>query len=356
MNYIFLARRENVKNYAAYNDKIAFLLNDGSFFYNNENFGKAVESFFFQGIFLYYSVDGVSTTIMNTNTGEKKYIPNIFNAGTVQNNTFLIGNNYERFGNTLFYSAKISLYEINPYRLMKILPQRYIFSQFIRNGNLLFTEKLKTTLSSLSLLTGEYEWEIDLESKLGIYDGIRKIYGIVNNCLWVVTERGVLLGINVNDGMLIHHLNFDGYDTFQQYGTVQMQYFRSLFDEKQQMLIGVYENRYWEIDLKADKPTLQTTDIKALNPSYFNNPSFIYEVYHLAAPEGIAYDEHCIYFKDNEVSTVGVLNRKTKQIEWHDKLYELPGRSYVMIKDIQVAANKMYVLDEKGVLHIFEKE
>jgi hypothetical protein len=347
MFFIETMRFENVQNFIIRNNKIIYTNTNNQIFINDVNLEKKAYFFdLYQNQLVYDFKRNI--TFLDLDSHKEK---NITSKSIIK----FDGKKY-----LLLTSKSNQEYcELSCYDFLtgneRIIEKTYYWGiGEILNDTFYFYES--NALKSLSLLTGEYEWEVDLAEELGTYDAISKIYGIVNECLWLVTQRGVLLGIKINDGTLIHHLNPDGYDTFQQYGTVQMQYFRSFFDEKQQILIGVYENRYWEIDLKADKPELQITDIKVLNPSYFNNPSFIYEVYHLAAPEGIAYDEQYIYFKDNEVSTVGVLNRQTKQIEWHDKLYELPGRSYVMIRDIQVAANKMYVLDEKGVLHIFEKE
>lgn len=347
MNYIFFERKENVKNYAVHKDKMSLLLKDGNFFYNNEHFGRAVEGFFFHDIFLYFSVDGVSTSIINTNTDEKKNIPTIFNEDTVQNNTFLIGNNYERVDNTLFYSAEISLYQLNPYKLIKVLPHRCIFSQFLRIDNLLFTEKLKTTLSSLSLLTGEYEWEVDLGEKLGSYDSIGKIYGVVDNVLWLVSQRGILFGLDINNGGVMYHLNYDNVNTFQEQGLVKAKYFYSLFDESNKKLIGLSWQQYWEIDLTQPEKGLQVFNLKEFNHSYFVDT--------WADPQGIVFDENYVYFRDIEISTVGVLNRKSKQIEWHTRINNLQPRPSTIINDIQISEDKLYVLDTGGTLHIFEK-
>ncbi|HEY1054962.1 MAG TPA: hypothetical protein VGE24_07495, partial [Emticicia sp.] len=160
MQFKYLTKEENIKCYTISNDKIALLLKDGSFYYDNENLVRAVDGFFFHDNFLYYSQDGVSTIILNTRTKERTNIPKIFSSDSVEANSFLIGNNYERFGDTLYYSAEIELYQLNPYKLINRLAKRYIFSKYIRRNNYLFTEKFKTILSSLSLLTGEYEWEI----------------------------------------------------------------------------------------------------------------------------------------------------------------------------------------------------
>lgn len=355
--YKIVEKLENVDSFKASDKYLGFKLkeNKRSLYLNGNIIDEDNRGYFFYENSLCLQ-NGAKTTFLNLQTKERIEIPITFNGDNGHfENTYISSINSKQ-EDDFRWTSNYVMYQISPFKKLYELPHRYYGSGYRFKNQYIQIQNESKALKSLSLLTGSYEWEVDLEEKLGTYDGISKIYGLVNECLWSVTQRGVLLGININDGTLIHHLNFDGYDTFQQYGTVQMQYFRSLFDEKQQILVGLYENRYWEIDLKADKPALQMTDIKVLNPSYFNNPSFIYEVYHLAAPEGIAYDEHYIYFKDNEISTVGVLNRQTKQIEWHDKLYELPGRSYVMIRDIQVAANKMYVLDEKGVLHIYERE
>jgi hypothetical protein len=284
-----------------------------------------------------------STDLINVLTKIKITLPTTFLGTGYYDNNFITSKCSIREAVGL-YSSKYVIYQLFPFKELYELPHRYDGSGYRFENRYIQIQNERKLLKSLSLLSGEYEWEFDLQEKLGQYDSIGEIYGVVNKLLWLVSERGVLFGISINDGKVLHHLNFDRYNTFQQYGTVQMQYFRSLFDEKKQLLTGFYEKRYWEIDLKEANPSLILMDIKVLNPTYY--------VEEFASPEGMVFDENYIYFRDNELATVGILNRKTKQIDWQHRLYDAPA----VISDIQVSTGKLYALDTMGVLHIFEKE
>jgi hypothetical protein len=75
-----------------------------------------------------------------------------------------------------------------------------------------------------------------------------------------------------------------------------------------------------------------------------------------AAPEGITFDKDYIYFRDIDISTVGILNRITKKIDWHTRINDLEPRPMIIINDIQITENQIYVLDTGGTLNIFERE
>ena len=214
----------------------------------------------------------------------------------------------------------------------------------------------KTTLRSLSLITGEYEWEVDLGEKLGTYDSIAKIVGVVDEVLWVISQRGILFGIEINTGELLYHLNYDNVESFKEIGNVSAKYFYSLFDEANKKLIGIYRNQCWEIDLTKPTTGLQVFDLEAINPTYFSHPDFYFRGSYWAAPEGVIFDNDYIYFRDIEVATVGIMHRQTKKIEWHTRLNDQEPMVRDVINDIQVSDNKLYVLDSGGTLHIFEKE
>jgi hypothetical protein len=216
----------------------------------------------------------------------------------------------------------------------------------IFNDNNKAIYRLKTTLRSLSLLTGEYDWEVDLELYLPNEDYIKTIYGVVGNGLWLTSYWGVLICIDILSGTIVHLLNYENVD----YKTpnVGTMYAQSLFDEHNKKLIGVYKKQYWEIDLQNPPLAMQTYDLTEYNSDYFKDE------WH--NPEGMKFDEDYIYFRDVERSTIGILNRNTKIIDWHNKLRDVEPRPVDIINDIQITKNKIYTLLTDGTLFVFEKD
>jgi hypothetical protein len=153
--------------------------------------------------------------------------------------------------------------------------------------------------------------------------------------LWLVSQRGILFGIDVNTGILVHHLNYDNVLSFQETGLVNSKYFHSLFDEKAKKLVGIYQKTYWEIDLLNPENGLKIVDLPALNIDYFSNG--------WANPQGMVFDESYIYFRDIEISTVGVLSRQTQKIVWYQKINDLEPRSSIIINNIQVSIHSYLV-------------
>lgn len=240
-----------------------------------------------------------------------------------------------------------SCFSVSQQKIICNIDIKGIIRYYLTYNDNLFCHIDSNKLVSLSLLTGDYGWEIDLSEKLGNYDKIAKIYGIVNEVLWLVSQRGIIYGIDIHTGQLQHHLNYDNVDYFQERGSVGTVYFYSLFDEKNQKLIGLYAKRYWEIDLLSPENGLQVFDIKDNNSDYFSDE--------WADPKGMIFDEDYIYFRDISISKVGVFGRKTRHIVWSGKVNDSEERVMTVINNIQVADNKLYVLDSGGTLHIFEK-
>lgn len=337
MQFKILEKKENVKCYTTYKSKIAMLFNNGNFFYENENLVHSFEGFFFYDNYLYYTEDGINTIMLNINNNEKEIIPKVFNIDSLLNNTFLVGKNYERVHDTLYYSAEIEMYQISPFKLLNILPEKYIFSQYIRYGNFLFTEKFKTVLSPLSLETGEYLWETQLNRNGEVF----KILGIRADELIVCWKRGNmdfgLLGINIHTGEI--DWNMDDNDLLNGYTLNFSPDENALFCVKN----SGFKSYYLELDLLTKK-TLRFDEI----PKFFELGLII---------ERIWVKENLIYFfarKGSKFSTVaGIMDYKTLEILWQEQI--VVG-SWAYLSDLQVDYDKLYILDGEGVLHIFERE
>ena len=70
----------------------------------------------------------------------------------------------------------------------------------ILNKTLIITES-EFLIRSLSLPTGKYQWELNLEQEISNYqvDGIQKIIGVYKDVLWLSCTKA-LWGIDINTG------------------------------------------------------------------------------------------------------------------------------------------------------------
>jgi hypothetical protein len=347
--YIFKIKQDNVKKILC-NSLNSFILSSSKIYWNNKLIfeGKenvdirlCINDFFSFG-------DNEIQYLGNFLSNEIKEFNFVFSSNCIWRQGFICIKNYGY--NELDKKVKGDYYLFNFINNFEKLLLRDIeggiISVFNEEKSGLY--KNKTILKSLSLLTGEYEWELDLEEKLGRYDNIGTIFGVVDAILWLVSQRGILFGIDVNTGILVHHLNYDNVLSFQETGLVNSKYFHSLFDEKAKKLVGIYQKTYWEIDLLNPENSLKIFDLPSLNVDYFSNE--------WANPQGVVFDDQYIYFRDIEISMVGVLCRQTHKIVWHQRINDLEPRPSIIINNIQITETNLYVLDTGGTLHIFEKK
>lgn len=229
-------------------------------------------------------------------------------------------------------------------KILSNSPDILIFS----NVSNLFFWFPKTTLKSLSLLTGEYEWEVDL----GEYGEIRKIIGVHEGKLWVSCQF-TIVAVSTLSGEVLHIFKEPTHIAYQD---GDLQYFRGIdaqLDETSGLLYGIEHETYYEIDLH----TLQFTYWIFTNTSNqlkCNSPHSHCKAYFVNE----------IFFIDKMNATIGSFNRDLK--EWSIE-YSFPDRLIIdmpdleavtvgFMNDIQVGNNKLYVLTSEGFLFIFEKQ
>ncbi|NBB30784.1 PQQ-binding-like beta-propeller repeat protein [Cellulophaga sp. BC115SP] len=209
------------------------------------------------------------------------------------------------------------------------------------NNNLIINEGW-TILKSLSLLTGEYEWEVDL----GAYGEIRNILGVIEKELYVWIGNTTLVAISIQNGEVQWYINT--YETHQVgFGAgVHL-----LADERKVVLF--YDTNYVEIDL-------QTQTSKLLLKNTFGRD------WAFATSTVLG---NYIYFTGRNYATgelsVGAFNRQKLEVEWY---YAAPewqgsvpddyeGNAVVLATPPQVTDDRLYVLESgTGTLYIFEKE
>jgi hypothetical protein len=209
--------------------------------------------------------------------------------------------------------------------------------QLVINENAI-TFKSRTTLRSLSLLTGEYEWEVDL----GLYGEVRKIIGVCGENLWVTVndaEYGQhhLLVIDIQLGIVKKTEKLD--NRFSDFGVMLTEQ-QTIFS-----LRGRLGHSSWLYEYDAQNmQEIRALEVSSLKEKKLGVKSFtVYKDY--------------IYFTatdDSQIvaNTLGVLDYNTLELLWHEKVN--PGN--LILDPPQVTDTHLYVLGAEGTLHIFEKE
>jgi|GEM_PF-4962767 len=212
--------------------------------------------------------------------------------------------------------------------------------QLVLDNNTI-TFQPRTILKSLSLLTGEYEWEVDLSE----YGEIRSVLAAVQDNLWVLANdyknnRHSLLRLDANSGRLMQVLGED-----LKLSDAHVKYIKekqTLLSFKSSISTIPSPSTLVEIDAKTGDVLRNVTVESMLEP---NLKVGLWQ-----------YQDNQLFFTANTTmmttTHIGVLDYNTLALLWY---IEVPGRKG-LLKDIQVSTGKIYVLDQVGTLHIFEKE
>lgn len=283
------------------------------------------------GLFCYSNMSNVETTIIFKNSEKKKFL-NSLNASCFNGKNTLVFSDYNQLNQTY----QVGLIDVS-LELIKWLPYRYSIGLNIRKNDTIFYIMDYVIIKSLSLFTGEYLWETQLNRNGEIF----KILGIRADELIVCWKRGDrnfgLLGINIHTGEIAW--NMDDNDLLNGHTLNFSPDGNALFCVKN----GGLKSYYLELDL-VTKKNLRFDEI----PKFFELGLVI---------ERIWVKDDLIYFlakKDSKFSTVaGVMDYKTLAILWWEQVVQ---GSWAYLSDLQVDKNKLYVLDGEGVLHIFERE
>ena len=67
------------------------------------------------------------------------------------------------------------------------------------------------------------------------------------------------------------------------------------------------------------------------------------------------FDQHHIYFCDDQQGKIGLFDRAKKEVVWSKEL-EMEHDGIAQILEVEYADNKWYVLDRNDTLHVFERE
>ena len=176
------------------------------------------------------------------------------------------------------------------------------------------------------------KWELDLTG----YGNLIKIFGIVDNVLWLWCEDYYFIGVDVSSGSIKKVWEvFDGV-----YERGRFYFYYPYFDKEEGKIYFFERNCYVVSDLRSctTKILWQEDQIKIKIICSTFSKEVIYFTCVIDALAG--------------GNRLGVFDRKTKQIIWMEKLDLTPGDS---LWAPRFNDNKLYVQDSGYTLHIYEK-
>lgn len=230
----------------------------------------------------------------------------------------------------------------------------WIFDYFIINN--------PKNCVSIQTIEKNILWHFTLESLHQAYEGfsekwdrpmeIANFCGVAHEVLWMdVVCRGIgnfLLGLDVHTGQPVHLLD-KAENRFERYPFDMIPTDgRTTYDAKRNILFGFAPDWvHWQVDLSEKSPQIKMWDLteevtprNAYVSAYMNC--------------GIS-DSHIFFPVGSLGSTpqVFALNRETLKIDWQYHFTE--GGAYFTPTKVEVTDTHLYVLDNTGTLHIFEK-
>lgn len=234
----------------------------------------------------------------------------------------------------------------------------YLIVHLFENG--IFANHDKPyAFSRMDAATGELIWTVDVRGyatgTYTIFPGTKPMklvgqaityIGVYNNIFWVDLNQGTTLGIDIETGEIIHTLRVPDEeltDSALNEGYYKPNLCETKLDVNNKMLLGIYHNRVWEIDLSGDKPYYKFWTLKELTDNQ----------YILANPERWVFDDEYIYFVKIMSRDIIVLDRKTKTVK---HVIHVPAEDMGTIQNLIVEGDYLYFKDHLNSLFIMKRE
>lgn len=183
---------------------------------------------------------------------------------------------------------------------------------------------------------------------------VEHFVGVVNDILWVDITAHVLLGIDVHTGQIRYNLKETvPMNEFPENYPINIPYYgKTTYDSKQHKLWGMYGFLYWEVDLQNLTPYIKLW--------YLGDEMMKYKAFLPNLPTCGINDTHVFFGVGSIGKTpqVCALNRETLKIDWRYDFSKEAENTEIAFSPTkqEVTDNHLFVLDNKGTLHIFERE
>ena len=282
------------------------------------------------------------------------------------------------YNNLVFVRIPDEIDNDKEYRGLYSLEQRHIIWQsdlvhnpIILGGSLFSNNFVDGKVERFDLQTGNLLWsqsvvepgrhtEIGLGSKRIIHEGeVDNFLGVYKNILWLVLKNGLLLGLDVESGRILHEIKEPSVfpDTFQLIKSQELNFFYSAFsmlDAENGKIFKLFQSNssgapvfYHEIDLESAELQLKIEQISFANPDSF---------YMAGGAIGFRwpFDSDYIYLCNYRDYQIALFDRRTKKIEWvHEMEVDEKNKSFII--KMKVQGNRWYILDYSKTLYVYER-
>lgn len=173
-----------------------------------------------------------------------------------------------------------------------------------------------------------------------------KFLGVYKNLLWIVLNSGSLLALDSNSGKAKKHIH-QGKPNKEVVKPLNNAWFLydTFIDEKEGKINNLNQDFYLEYDLEKEEDFFEYSTFSE------SSVQFGLELNKIAG-----YDEENIYaYEGGDNNRFAIFSREKKEIVWSGEIEEVKGQ-FPALLDVKYSNNKLYVLDKKNTLHIFEKE
>ena len=308
------------------------IYSNDNYFYINDIFGKA---YYINLNFELVSYDELILTI------KSNYILSAKRIGETKNiyikNLYDLNERYEILTSSTIYLIDSNKFYKKNFDLNLI--EAYMFPS---------SKKLwQLELSNLGKFKTEFAGEKEYE--------VKQFVGVFKDILWVFLNSQQFIGLNIHSGTIIHLLkgvkkeNFIGQTEVPVYDDTYLFYESNyILDDKTGKIIAIAIDLFYEIDLNNELPTIKSYGLL----KQYKNKGF----YNQGISNKLILIDNNLYFHNHNDLKFAIFDIDTKQIIYVSEKLTNDQTKRREIKDLQVANNKVYVLDSTGDLHIFEKE
>ncbi|WP_353481502.1 hypothetical protein [Haliscomenobacter sp.] len=250
-------------------------------------------------------------------------------------------------------------------------------SYIIANGNLFLSLASNDLLVYRFSDAGDQLWSCQLPNRpfwqdnTGpdelINDKITKIIGIHNALIWVATMSGSIYAINIDTGKIIYGVQNPDQEQVKdiwkkkfltgktQYSlkdvpsiTKSVEFETSEFDAKNNMIFGLWMQKYWEFDVHRPNESLRVVDMGGyLKQKNYQSLDFV--------SNSLPFDDEYIYTCESYQGIIVAINRKTLEIDWSYEIDIEPQGLLRKILTVYYHNNQLFVVDRENTLYVFEK-
>lgn len=360
--FILNSKQKNVNSFKVTLDKLLIRDKSKKLIFEGKVFLEKVYDYFIFENFIICNLASESF-IYNVLTQKKDILKGQYATETFESNTSKWLFSYDAD----IHSSKLNIYDLktNNFRL---LTSTYKFGQCLLDGDYFLCEEKKQTIFNIEISSIQTIWHFNLESlkethldqthKYGEFQmKINHFIGVVQGILWididVIMNGSFLLGLDAETGKCVHLLDTAENQNEVNYVALVPNRLPSstftTYDDKRNILFGfAHDHFHWQVDLSEKSPKIKMWSVE---DEMKKHHAFVSAFMNC----GIS-DSHVFFPVGSIGSTpqVFALNRDTLKVDWQYFLTE--GGAYYTPTKVEVTETHLYVLDNTGTLHIFEKK